>query len=117
MKQRFETFEEHIAAVESWLSGEHDRVASDLLKARGFEVIDAGSGARSVRPSCEPVPHKSGSGVDLRSDSVRGATRMETRSMITMALVPRDILAPGLGLRSFRPLDFKILARISHKFA
>lgn len=38
MRHQYETFEEHIAAVESWLSGEQDRRASDLLKKRGFKV-------------------------------------------------------------------------------
>lgn len=42
MKQ-FATFEEHIAAVESWLSGEEDRVAGDLLKQRGFVVAEPDS--------------------------------------------------------------------------
>lgn len=34
-----ETFEEHIASVESWLDGDHDRSARELLSKKGILVI------------------------------------------------------------------------------
>jgi len=33
-----ETFEEHITEVESWLAGDHDRLAHELLASRGIVI-------------------------------------------------------------------------------